>query len=303
MILEVASKFPPSAPVNLEFIGHSEGTVVNTYAIVALEPKMTPQLESGNIQEILLDPHAANNNVPGQQMSFGGVLGGLARDIVTNYQAEAKDPPVFIPSVVDEAQVFFEHSQATANGIYNLWGQVPVKSDGPLVHYYNLTDMGVTHSGKTGVNYWFRDFIAPTLGNQAPLIQGLELNGQIDNTEPLTNSLVSQSPLLQRVERARSDRVGGPPQVVQNNHPEFSGTAAAGSTIRLYVSPAAKPMDLTLMGVTTANSTGQWALTTRRPLAIGQYRTLVSAFARSLATRPGLRIVPTQPLGRLVIDT
>ncbi len=34
MILDVAGKFPPNDPVDLEFIGHSEGTVVNTYAIV-----------------------------------------------------------------------------------------------------------------------------------------------------------------------------------------------------------------------------------------------------------------------------
>ena len=113
MILDVASKFPASDPIDLEFIGHSEGTVVNTYAIVKLQSEMTPQLKSGYIEDTLLDPHAANNNVPGQQMSFGGVLAGLARVIVTNYQAEAKDPPAFIPSVVDEAQVFFEHSQAT----------------------------------------------------------------------------------------------------------------------------------------------------------------------------------------------
>ena len=92
MILDVASKFPANDPVDLEFIGHSEGTVVNTYAIVTLEREMTPQLTSGYIEDTLLDPHAANNNVPGQQMSFGGALGGLARAIVTNYQAEAKDP-------------------------------------------------------------------------------------------------------------------------------------------------------------------------------------------------------------------
>ena len=97
MILDVASKFPAGDPVDLEFIGHSEGTVVNTYAIVKLESKMTPQLKSGYIEDTLLDPHAANNNVPGQQMSFGGALGGLARDIVTNYQAEAKDPPRLSP--------------------------------------------------------------------------------------------------------------------------------------------------------------------------------------------------------------
>ncbi len=168
MVLDAASKFPANAPVDLEFIGHSEGTVVNTYALVTLQGEMTPQLKSGYIVDTLLDPHAANNNVvSGQQMSFGGVLGDSGpRWIVTDYQAEAKDPPPFFPSSVDQAQVFFEHSQSTAAAIYNLWGQVPVKSEGPVVHYYNLTDMGVTHSGKTGVNYWFRDFIAPTLGYQ-----------------------------------------------------------------------------------------------------------------------------------------
>ncbi len=302
MILDAVSRFPASAPVDLEFIGHSEGTVVNTYAINALQSQMPPQLKAGYIEDILLDPHAANQNVPGQQMSFGGVLGGLARAIVTDYQAEAKDPPAFFPSVVDEAIVFFEHSQSTASGMYNLWGQVPVKSDGPLVHYYNLTDMGVTHSGKTGVNYWFRDFIAPTLGNQAPLIQELQLNGQIDNVVPPTTTFASQSNLVQRANNAGADRVYGPEQVVPTNQPEFSGTAAPGSIIRLGLSPAAKPMNLVLGGVTTASSSGQWSLTTGHPLRNGQYRTLVTAYSRTLTTRPGLAIVPTQPLGRLVVD-
>ena len=35
-ILHAASNFPASAPVDLDFIGHSEGTVINTYAIVKL---------------------------------------------------------------------------------------------------------------------------------------------------------------------------------------------------------------------------------------------------------------------------
>jgi hypothetical protein len=303
MIMEVAGKFPTNDPVDLEFIGHSEGTVVNTYAIVTLQGEMTPQLKAGYIEDTLLDPHAANNNVPGQQMSFGGVLGGLARTIVTNYQAEAKDPPAFIPSIVDKAQVFFEHSQSTAGEIYNLWGQVPVKSDGPVVHYYNLTDMGVTHSGKTGVNYWFRDFIAPTLGDQTPLIQELQFNGQIDNAESPSTSSVAQSKLVDRASDARTDRVYGPAQVVQSDQPQFSGTAAPGSMIRLALSPAARPMNLTVVGVTTASSTGQWSLTPQHPLRNGQYRTLVTAFSQALTTRPGLAIVPTQPLGRLVIDT
>ena len=183
-ILHAASKFPASAPVDLEFIGHSEGTVVNTYALVKVASEMPANLKAGYIEDTLLDPHAANNNiVTGKQMSFNGVLAPLARLIVTDYQGEAKDPPPYFPSVVDQANVFFEHTSATAGGIYNLWGQVPVKSDGPVVHYYNLTGMGVTHSGKTGVNYWYRDFIAPTLGDRAPLISELQLNGQIDNAQ------------------------------------------------------------------------------------------------------------------------
>jgi hypothetical protein len=302
MILDVASKFPAGDPVDLEFIGHSEGTVVNTYAIVTLQRELTTQLKSGFIEDTLLDPHAANQNVPGQQMSFGGALGGIGRVIVTDYQADANDPPAFIPSIVDEAQVFFQHSQATAGEIYNLWGQVPVKSDGPVVHYYNLTAMGATHSGKTGVNYWFRNFIAPTLGVQAPLIQELQLNGQIDGTQSVATDSSSQSDLVRRADNARSNRVYGPEQVVTSSQPEFSGTAAPGSIIRLGLSPAAKPMDLTLAGVTTANSAGQWSLTTQRPLKNGQYRTLVTAFSHKLTTRPAYGLVPTQPLGRLVVD-
>jgi hypothetical protein len=212
--------------------------------------------------------------------------------------------------VVDQAQVFFEHNSATTGGIYNLWGQVPVKSDGPVVHYYNLTGMGVTHSGKTGVNYWFRDFIAPTLGSNAPLISALQLNGQIDNAQsPSTTTVTAsdsvsavQEALVRRADQARANRVYGPEQIVTSNQPEFSGTAAPGSVVKLFLSPVTKPQDIAPAGITQVNSSGQWSLTTRRPLPNGQYRTVVTAFSRALRTRPGLTIVPTQPLGRLVVD-
>jgi hypothetical protein len=303
MILDVASSFPASDPVDLEFIGHSEGTVVNTYAIVTLERELTPQLKSGFIEDILLDPHAANNNLPsGQQVSYAGDLAGLAQEIVTNYQSEAKDPPAFVPSVVDEALVFFQHSQAKSSAIYNLWGQVPVKSEGVTVHYYDLTAMGATHSGKTGVNYWFDNLIAPTLGSQAPLVHELELNGQIDNAQSPTSALLSQNSLVERVDNTRAGRIYGPAQVVATGQPVFSGTAAPGSVIRLALSPAARAERLYVVGETTASDTGTWSVTPRRALKDGQYRTLVTAFSRTLATRPGLAIVPTLPLGRLVVD-
>jgi len=306
-ILHSADKFPAGDPVNLDFIGHSEGTVVNTYAIVRLESMMTPQLKAGFIEDTMLDPHAANNDLPGKQYSVAGPLAWLANIEVSDYQGEAKDPPAYFPSVVDEAQVFYQHTPATAGEIYNLWGQVPVKSDGPIVHYYNLTPMGVTHSGKTGIASWYRNFVVPTLGNQAPLVQELQLNGQIDQASLATTTTMTASAgekaSAGQASAARSDRVYGPAQVVQTNQPEFSGTAAPGSVIRLSIGPAAKPWDTVVAGSTTANESGQWSLTTRRPLPDGQYRTVVSAFSRALRTRPGLAIVPTQPLGRLVVDT
>ena len=73
--------------------------MINTYAIVRLKDMMTPGLQAGYINDTMLDPHAANNNLPGQQLSIaGGVLAPLARSIITNYQGRAKDPPVFVPS-------------------------------------------------------------------------------------------------------------------------------------------------------------------------------------------------------------
>jgi hypothetical protein len=303
-ILHAASKFPAFAPVDLDFIGHSEGTVVNTYAIVKLQDQLTPELKAGYIEDTLLDPHAANNNLPGQQYSIGGgILAPLAKSIISNYQANAQDPPAFVPSIVDEAQVFYEHTTAaTGKDTYNLWGQVPVKSNGPLVHYYNLTPSKVTHSGKTGIQFWYRNFIVPSLGNQAPLVQELQLNGQIDDAHVVTSASSAQGSSVSQAIAVRDDRVYGPEQVVQTDQPEFSGTAAPGSVVKISLSPMAKPWDSSPAGMTKADDTGKWSLTTSRPLHNGQYRVIVSAFSGALRTRPGLAVVPTQPLGRLVVS-
>jgi hypothetical protein len=304
IILHTASKFPASAPVDLDFIGHSEGTVINAYAIVKLKDMMTPGLKAGFINDTLLDPHAANNDVPGQQLSIAsGVLAPLARSIITNYQAEAKDPPVVVPSIVDQAQVFFEHTPAKGSELYNLWGQVPVKSYGPVVHYYNLTPAKATHSGKTGVQFWYRNFIVPTLGDQAPLVKELQLNGQIDDAQVVTSAPASLQSSISQAMVARDDRVYGPAQVVNTDQPEFSGTAAPGSVVKLSLSPMTKPWDHTTAGTTQADATGAWSLTTSQPLHDGQYRVVVSAFSRALDTRPGMAVVPMQPLGRLVVGT
>lgn len=302
-ILHAASSFPASAPVDLDFIGHSEGAVINTYALVDLKNMMTPGLKAGYITDTLLDPHAANNNLPGQQLSIaGGVLAPLAKGIITNYQARANDPPVFIPSVVDQAQVFFEHTAATSSELYNLWGQVPVKSNGPVVHYYNLTPSKVTHSGKAGIEFWYRNFIVPSLGMQAPLVQTMQLTAQIDQSHVISSASIAPESSVSQAVAARDDRVYGPEQVVSTSQPEFSGTAAPGSIVKLSLSPMSQPWEHTTVGTTQADSAGNWSLTTANPLRNGQYRVVMSAFSRALRTRPGMTVVPMQPLGRLVVD-
>lgn len=304
IIVNTATKFPTSAPVNLDFIGHSEGAVINAYAIVRLKDMMTPGLQAGYINDTMLDPHAANNNLPGQQLSIaGGVLAPLAKAIITNYQGKAQDPPVIVPSIVDQAQVFFEHTAAKGSALYNLWGQVPVKSNGPVVHYFNLTPSKATHTGKTGVQFWYRNFIVPSLGNQAPLVRELQLNGQIDRAQvvsPISSNLQSST---SQVTTVRDDRVYGSQQVVQTNQPEFSGTAAPGAVVRVSISPMTKPWDYVTAGTTQADDSGHWSLTTSQALHGGQYRVIVSAFSRALRSRPGMTVVSMQPLGRLVVDS
>ncbi len=285
ILLHTASRFPSSAPIDLQLIGHSEGTVVNTYALVKLSTEMPAGLKKGYIVDTMLDPHAANNNVPGKQYSNAGILGGAANMVISNYQGVANDPRAYFPPVVDQAQVFYQHNKATPSAIYNLWGQVPVVSMGPLVHYYNLGPTGATHSGNTGVALWYRNFVAPTLGDQAPLVQELQLSARIDAPQVVT----SHHHIAETV--------------VTTNQPEFSGIAPPGSQVRLYMGPANQPTKIGPVGMTLANSLGYWSMTTRRPLVPGRYRAVVNSFSRSLRTRPGLAVVPTAPLGEIIVKT
>ena len=215
-ILATASQFPASDPVDLHFIGHSEGAVVNTQAIVSLESMMTPQLNAGYIKDTLLDPHAANNAVPGQQYSLTSGptrLAGQGGD--RQLPVEGQGSCRVHPRRVNDAEVFYQHTSAAKShgvnsGIYNLWGQVPVKGS---AHYYNLTAAGATHAGETGVSQWYTNFVAPTLGDQAPLIRSLQLDGQVARVDSTTvgGRRTGCSRHAARVHRDRHARLDDPP--------------------------------------------------------------------------------------------
>ena len=112
MILEAAAQFPADAPVDLHFIGHSEGAVVNSQALLRMNQAGLPaNLKAGYIKMTMLDPHAANNGVLGPQYSVGeGPLGWLAKQEINAYQSKAQDPPVIVPPNVQDAEVFYQHT-------------------------------------------------------------------------------------------------------------------------------------------------------------------------------------------------
>jgi hypothetical protein len=282
MVLSAAGQFPADDPVDLHMIGHSEGTVVNTQALLHLQTEETPQLRAGFLEDTLLDPHAANPDVPGQQYSVThGWMGWIAKMVIDHYQAQAKDPPVIVPSFVDDAQVFYQHSPAsrTSDGIYNLWGQVPVKSFAPT-HYFDLTADGVVHSGDNGVANWYEAHVVPTLGDGAPELTSRTLTGSLDSGTVAAESAGSRVSSSRRV--------------------TYTGTSAPGSSVRLFVGPASST-NLSLSGQTVTSSDGHWSVTTRL-LANGRYRVFAIGAPPPTQTGPRLPAIPTAPLGTLVVS-
>jgi hypothetical protein len=285
-ILAAAAELPADAPVNLVVIGHSEGTVVNSQALLRIENDLPPNLKAGYVVDVMLDPHAANNGVPGQQYSVShGILGAIAKGMIDSYQSKAKDPPVVVPPIVDDAQVFYQHTPASRDhgvnsGLYNLWGQVPVK--GPA-SYFDLTANNATHSGKTGVPDWYIRNVVPTLGEGAPEVRAATLNASLGPVSTTTEVGRQVAP------------------VVATARPTFSGTAAPGSTVRVLAARLADPSKLVPVGRVVADGSGAWSLETR-PLADGRYRAQVVAHPPH-QPRPTLPVIPKAPLGRFVVDS
>jgi hypothetical protein len=284
-IRDVARRFPASDPVDLHLIGHSEGAVVNTVALERLSTQAPPQIRAGYIEDTLLDPHAASNRFSGAQYGVQrGPLGWLARALIRDYQAQARDPLARIPPIVDDAQVFYQRNPASrghgGNGhIYNLWGEVPVR--GPA-SYFNLTADGVTHSGKTGIVWWYERNVVPLLGDGAPQVRARVLTGAPSPAVPA------------------SGRRAGSGWVTETHRPTYSGTGLPGSRLYLFVGPADQPSELAEIGQARIGADGHWTLRTRA-LASGRYRFLAVAVPPRHPVGPRLMMLPTAPLGLLTV--
>jgi hypothetical protein len=277
-VLGAVQDLPANEPVDLQLIGHSEGAVIVSQALIRFGPQLTAALHGGYVQATLLDPHSANADLTGRQYSVTqGPLGWYAKGRIDRYQSEAKDPLVVVPPWVNRSEVFYQHTVASrgdSNGhIYNLWGQVPVR--GQAV-YYDLTGGDITHAGKTGVPIWYTNNVVPTLGNGEPGVVASALSGAL---------VASESGSL-----------------VRTHQPEFAGRAAPGSIVRLFAAPAGDPSDLSEVGQTVTGKDGAWSLTTR-PIKNGSYRVLARALPAAGSGVTPRSAVPTAPLGLLVVQS
>ena len=270
MIRKAANKLPAGEPVDLHFIGHSEGTVINSQTIVRLDKAADPEIQAGTLEDTLLDPHAANPDAPGKQYSTSGPFGWIAKLAIDSYQSDARDPLAFVPKDVDSAQVFYQQTPAnrdhgTNSGIYNLWGQVPVKGK---ADYFNLTQAGIVHSGKQGVYQWYEHHVVPELGDGAPDLAATTLTKSTD----------------------------GP--TVTDRRATYTGMAEPGAAVRLSVGHGHGTLHLA--GKTVADANGTWTATTR-PLAPGTYRVIAESKSADWTYRSH-QAIPTTPLGALVIE-
>jgi hypothetical protein len=265
LIDRVAGLMPAGAVVDLQVIAHSEGTVIASRALQELQP--TPGLAKGYVDLTLLDPYPSSNTPKRTQYSVvSGIFGyGLARVMATQ-QGWSKDPVPVIPAIVDQAQVYYQHTPVTMAkaGLVNFWGMTHITAaPGVPVQYADLTGPGISHSGDFGVRDWYWTNVVQHLGN-GPLFL---------NPGALTAAPAEPSP-------------GGL---------TYKGTAFPGASVEVFAVLASTHTAVGI-GRTTADASGDWMLNaaTKAPASSHFYaRSAVQAFpgARRTFVMHTVRIV------------
>ncbi|WP_169972625.1 Ig-like domain-containing protein [Tautonia rosea] len=278
IVLHASTLFPADEPVDLHLIGHSQGTVINSAALLTLEKIITPQLSAGFTRATMLDPHAASNGAPGQGSYTRDLEGWLTKHGTSAYQWMAGDPFVTIPEYVAEAEVYYQHTPVEFAGqswSSNLWGQAPVVGK---AQYSDLTGPGMAHTGVTGVQTWYYLNVVPTLAEGGTFVNPTALTGRLLATP--------------------SDRTQGDLTRSSLATPTYSGTAAPGGTIRL-LTQMVPGGDFHALGETTVADDGSWSITTDE-LPGGHYRMIARGIVPA-GRGPWRNLYPLLPLGRLAV--
>lgn len=165
----------PGNVVDLHLIGHSRGAVVVSQALLDLQKAAPDAVLDGGFKKLtLLDPHPANNSLAIVDYSSDtnrDLAKYVAMPRYLSFQAVAVDPQIVIPSNVNEAEIYFQHSTALEFSVFNTerylnpWGQDPSlivnQSQAPL-YVANLTDVnyaGLGYIGHSEVPVYYDDVV------------------------------------------------------------------------------------------------------------------------------------------------
>jgi hypothetical protein len=164
---QLASQHPGDV-VDINFIGHSRGTVVISEVLQDLVGSNDPALRGGYMQMTLLDPHPANPLF--SQFSFIPNI-SVAQDfavLVFVVELLMRDPQVVVPANVLGVQEFDQQTPAGQLGfqtldeiLLNLWGELPSalpNQSSQSIRSQNLTNVtapGIGLIGHEQVPDWY----------------------------------------------------------------------------------------------------------------------------------------------------
>ena len=281
-----AENLPADTSIDLDYIGHSEGSVVVSQAALWLQKHPTANFNTGYQRMTLLDPHAANPEAPNNAESVsGGLAGWFTKRLISWYKGNARDPLVRVPTNINEADVYYQRTPLSVNpvngGLYNLLGQVPVIG---TARYIQLNSAGISHSGGGGVNTWF-------YFNALPAFQ--------TGDQPVNPSILeAQSVTVQNGSWNRKNLITTDTQAT------WSGISAPGAEVRLYLASASsKPENSRPVASAVANSTGQWSLQPSSAVKPGVYQVNIRALVASGLPRENFKLLPTIRMGKMTIPS
>jgi hypothetical protein len=157
-VLATVAQVAPQGSWDVQMIGHSRGSVVISLAMQNIITLNFTQF-SGYKRLTYLDAHPANastdslfNTLP-QPTLKKAALGLAAYFLAVKIQHLINDPAAYVPQGVDYAEAYYQQGLASLvvympeEAILNLWGQNDIPTNGPPVHYVNLTSPGISHTG------------------------------------------------------------------------------------------------------------------------------------------------------------
>ena len=172
----VQTQGAPGDVVDLHLMGHSRGGVVISQALINLSSSSDSAIIGGYKIMTMLDPHPANNSYANPDFSAANnVFGQLAAKVFQSFQSVAEDPQVVIPPNVDEADLYYQHTPASAfsplknpvESVINLWGEglsFITNESSAVVQVHNLTGVVDPSLGPIGhgeVPDWYVAYVLP----------------------------------------------------------------------------------------------------------------------------------------------